>query len=265
MKKTRVFLSDPQVLFREGIHFVLSGEEDFEVIGETTGNEEAIAFIEANPPHIAILSLHDARLDGIEATRRIRRNLPSVAVILTMDKTEGELLLAAIRSGASACLARDADPEHLLDTIRAIAKGGSPSAEELLQPGLASIVLNEFNNVAALNEQLDNLLASLSLKETQVLSGIAASDDIKQIARRLETDEEAVRNSLKAVLTKLMANDQARSVLEAARKKLPAKAKSPSTKGARGSDYVTRDEFRDFQETLMAGLRSVIGDQPLKS
>jgi DNA-binding NarL/FixJ family response regulator len=55
MEKVKVFLSDPQILFREGIHFILSGEEDFEVTGETTSNEEAFTLIEANPPNIAVL------------------------------------------------------------------------------------------------------------------------------------------------------------------------------------------------------------------
>jgi DNA-binding NarL/FixJ family response regulator len=264
MKKTRVFLSDPQILFREGIHFVLSGEEDFEVIGETTSNEEAIAYIEANPAHVAILSLRDPSLDGLEATRRIRRNLPSVAVVLTMDKTEGRQVLDAIRSGASACLARDADPDHLLDIIRTIARGGSPAGEELLRPEMAQIVLSEFSCVEALNKDLDNLLSSLSPKETQVLSDIAAGQDISQVARRLETDEESVRNSLMIVIAKLMANDQARTVLEAARN-LSANGKNRAVKASQRSEYVTRAEFKDFQETLMAGLRSVIGDQPLKS
>ncbi len=263
MKKTRVFLSDPQVLFREGIHFVLSGEEDLEVIGETTSNGEAINFIESNPPHVAILSLHDVNLDGIKATRHIRRNLPSVTVVLTMDKAEGKQILAAIRSGASACLARDADPEKLMDVIRTIARGGSPAAEELLQPGLASIVLNEFKGIATLNEQLDNLLADLSPKETQILTGIISGEDIGQIAAGLDTTEESVRNSLKVVIAKLMANDQARSVLEAAKKGLPAKSKNRAGKAKQRADYVTRAEFKDFQKTLMAGLKSVIGDQPL--
>lgn len=263
MKKTRVFLSDPQVLFREGIHFVLSGEEDLEVIGETTSNEEAINFIESNPPHVAILSLHDVNLDGMKATRHIRRNLPSVTVVLTMDKAEEKHLLAAIRSGASACLARDADPEKLMDVIRTIARGGSPAAEELLQPGLASIVLNEFKGIATLNEQLDNLLADLSPKETQILTGIISGENIGQIAAGLDTNEESVRNSLKVVIAKLMANDQARSVLEAARKSLPAKGKNRAGKAKQRADYVTRAEFKDFQKTLMAGLKSVIGDQPL--
>jgi DNA-binding NarL/FixJ family response regulator len=59
MEKAKVFLSDPQVLFREGIHFILSGEDDFEVVGETTSNEDALTHIMANPPNIAVLSMHN--------------------------------------------------------------------------------------------------------------------------------------------------------------------------------------------------------------
>ncbi len=229
MEKTRVFLSDPQVLFREGIHFVLSGEEDFEVIGETIDNGEAISLIQMNPPHVAILPLADGRLDGAEAARRIRRNLPSVAVVLTVDNREPQKLLAAIRSGASACLVKDAGPEHLLDIVREVAQGGLPAVDELLLPGLASLVLTEFEGLAALNERLDNLLASLSPRETQVLKGVAAGNSPAEIASRLEVSENAVRHSLKTVLTKVVANDQAMSVLEAARKSLPVTGIGPAS------------------------------------
>ncbi|MGD0781159.1 MAG: response regulator, partial [Dehalococcoidales bacterium] len=102
MEKIKVFLADPQVLFREGIHFILSGEEDFEVTGETTGNEEALSLIETNPPHIAILSMHDAKTNGAAVTSHIRRNMPSVFVILIMDKKEPDIVFSAVKSGASA-------------------------------------------------------------------------------------------------------------------------------------------------------------------
>ncbi|MDD5339473.1 MAG: response regulator, partial [Dehalococcoidales bacterium] len=69
MIKTKVFLAEPQVLFREGIHFILSGEEDVDVIGETTSNEEALSLIESNPPDVAILNYDDPKLNGIEITK----------------------------------------------------------------------------------------------------------------------------------------------------------------------------------------------------
>ena len=118
MEKVKVFLADWQVLFREGIHFTLSGEEDIEVIGETTDNEEALNFIEANLPRVAVLNTDRGKPSGIEVTRRIKQNLPSVAVILIMDSDNEEQLFLAMKSGASACLTKEVDPEEIVKTIR---------------------------------------------------------------------------------------------------------------------------------------------------
>ena len=92
MEKVSVFLSDWQVLFREGIHFTLSGEEDMDVIGETTTNEEALVFIEKNPPRIAIVNANHSEFTGIQLTSRIQQNLPAVSAILIMDSDNEEWL-----------------------------------------------------------------------------------------------------------------------------------------------------------------------------
>ena len=76
MEKVSVVLADWQVLFREGIHFTLSGEEDIEVIGEVTNSGEALNFIEANPPRVAILNADRGEPSGIDVTGRIKQNLP---------------------------------------------------------------------------------------------------------------------------------------------------------------------------------------------
>jgi DNA-binding NarL/FixJ family response regulator len=260
MEKTKVFLSDPQVLFREGIHFILSGEEDFEVTGETTSNEEAFAHIEANPPNIAILSIIDGKLNGPEVTRRIKRNLPAVSVILTMDKSDEEQLFAAMKSGASACLTKDTDPELLLDTIRVVIQGSQPIIEDLLIPGVASKVLTEFGDLADLNEQLDNLLASLAPKEIEILNSIAAGNGIEQITAKLDINEETIRRNLRMILNKLVANDQARAVIEAAQRSLPSIISSAARRIGPSADYVTKAEFNDFKESLMERLKTFIGE-----
>jgi len=260
MEKVKVFLSDPQVLFREGIHFILSGEDDFEVTGETTSNEEGFSLIEANPPNIAILSMQDPKANGPEITRRIKRNLPLVSVILTIDKKEPERIFAAVKSGASACLTKDTEPEQLLDTIRVVAQGNYPIMEELLTPLLASMVLTEFEDLAALNEQFDNLLANLAPKETQILTSIAADNTIAQITAKLEINEEAVRRTLRIILNKLVSNDQARTVIEAAQRSLPSIIRGSMKKDGKLVEYVTKAEFNDFKEHLMERLKSFIGE-----
>jgi len=257
MGKVKVFLSDPQVLFREGIHFILSGEDDFEVIGETTGNQEAVSLIEANPPNIAILSTHDTKSNGYDITRRIRRNLPSVYVILIMDKKETDNIFLAIKSGVSACLTKDTEPEHLLDIIRVVAQGHLPIMDELLTPALASMVIAEFEDLAALNEHFDNLLANLAPKEIQILNCIAAGNNIEQIAAKLDINEEAIRCNITLIINKLVSNDQIRTVIEAAQRNLPSIIRS-GKRDAKNGDYVTRTEFNEFKAHLMERFKSLI-------
>jgi len=260
MEKVKVFLSDPQVLFREGIHFILSGEEDFEVIGETTSNQEAFSLIETNPPNIAILSMQDAKATGAEITRRIKRNFPSLLVILTLDKKEEEHLFAAMKCGASACITKDTDPEFLLDMIRVVAQGSYPIMEELLLPGLARMVLAEFEDLAALNEQLDNLLAGLAPKELQVLTTIADGNTIEQVAAKLDVNEETIRRNLRLVLSKLISNEQARAVIEATQRSLPTIIRGSGKRTGSEPEYITRAEFNEFKDNLTERLKSFIGE-----
>jgi len=260
MEKIKVFLSDPQVLFREGIHFTLSGEEDFEVTGESTSNEDAFAHIEASPPNIAILSMKDSKLDGTEVTRRIKRHITSVSVILIMDRDDEEQLFAAMKSGASACLTKDMDPQYLLELIRIIVQGKQPITEALLMPGLASRALIEFEDLATLTEQLNNVLARLSAKETEVLSAITTGNGIEQVATQLNANEETVRRHLSLVLNKLVTNDQTRAAIEAAQRSLPSLISTKLVPGKSEAEYVTRDEFTEFKDSLMHRLKSFIGE-----
>ena len=260
MEKVKVFLSDPQVLFREGIHFILSGEEDFEVIGEATSNEEAFTLIEANPPNIAILSMQNGKFDGPEITRRIKRSLPSVSVILTMDKSDEEQLFLAMKSGTSAYLTKDTDPEYLLDIIRVVAQGSHPIIEALLLPGLASRALIEFEDLVTLSEQLDNLLARLAPKETEILGSIAAGNGIEQVAANLNINEETIRRNLRLILNKLVANDQSRVLIEAAQRSLPSIMRGSVKMGGPSVEYVTKVEFNEFKDSLMERLKSFIGE-----
>jgi two-component system response regulator DevR len=259
MEKTKIFLSYPQVVFREGIHFILSGEDDFEVTGETTNNEQAIAFIEGKPPDIAVLSMENGKYTGPEITRRIKRSLSSVSVILVMERSDEEMLFSAMKSGASACLTKDSDPEYLLDVIRVVAQGSHPIIEELLVPGLASRVLTEFEDLAALSAQLDNMLARLAPSETDILKSIAAGNGIEQVAAELGTNEENIRRNLRLILNKLVVNDQSRALIEAAQRSMPLIIGGVSKTGEAAKEYVTKAEFNKFKESLDQRLKIFTG------
>ncbi|MCL0094494.1 response regulator transcription factor [Dehalococcoidales bacterium] len=253
MEKIKVFLADWQVLFREGIHFTLSGEEDIEVIGEVTKNEEALTFIETNPPQVAILNADHSQPTGIEITRRLRQDLPSVSMILFMDSDSDELILSAMKCGASACLTKDINPEELVNTIREVAQGAYPISEALLRPRLASLVLDEFTTFSLMSEQVNNLLARLIPSEAEILRRIAERSSIEQVSQTLGTSELAIRRQLDLIRRKLVANEHNREVIEAAQSNilLTIIRQGLTTRQAGKPEYVTRDEFTAFKQSLV--------------
>jgi two-component system NarL family response regulator len=262
MEKIKVILSHPQVIFREGIHFVLSGEEDFEVAGETTGNREAFELIEANPPDIAILSQNDDKVSVAEMTRRIKRNFPSVSVILIPDKNDSEQIFTSLTSGVSAYLTPDTEPERLVAVIRDVAQGRLPVVEALLTPALAARTLADFQDLATLNERMGITMAQLSRKEAEILNCIVSGSGIGQVVAKLNLTEEVIRGHLRVILQKLVANDRARAVISEAQRTLPSLIPGVFKGKGEPSEYLTKAEFSEFKDSLMAGFKSLVSGKP---
>ena len=259
MDKISVFLANWQVLFREGIHFTLSGEEDMEVIGEDTVNEQALTFIETNPPQVAILNADHDKLSGIEATRLIKQNLPEVSVILIMDSENEEQLFATMKSGASACLTKDVDPEVVVNTIRQVAQGSQPISEFILRPEIASRVLDEFEVFSSMGKQVGNLMAHLTPRETEILRHIADGSSKEQAAGTLGISEGVIGRKLHSILYKLVANDHKQMLLEAAQSGLASMSRISFTSKP-GVEYITKEEFAAFKESLKERFKSLSGE-----
>ena len=259
MEKVSVFLADWQVLFREGIHFTLSGEEDMEVIGEETENEPALAFVETNTPQVAILNADHDKLSGVEATRRIKQNLPEVSVILIMDSDNEEQLFDAMKSGANACLSKDVDPEVVVNTVREVVQGSQPICEALLRPEIASRVLAEFEAFSSIGEQVGKLLAHLTPRETEILRHFAEGDSKEQLAGTLGISEGVISHRLEAIRHKMVTNDQKLMLIEVTQSGLPAISRVRFT-GKPAAEYITKEEFEAFKESLRERFKSLIGE-----
>ncbi len=263
MEKISVFLSDWQVLFREGIHFVLSGEEEFDITGEATNNAEALSAVEKNPPRVAIFNADRDKPSGIEITRRIKQNLSEVAIILIMDNYNDEQLFQAMKSGASACLTKDVNPDELLDTIRKVVRGEHTISGSLLIPEVASRIIDEFEASSIISEEVGQLLAHLLSDEAEILRLIAGGSLIEEIAKKLNLKEADVRHHLDLILGKLVTNERSRELIEAAQSNLPSLLSriSGTGKASRASaQYVTKDEFKNFKEELIERIKSLFGE-----
>ena len=256
MGKLKVFLADWQVLFREGVHFTLCGEEDMEVVGEGTSSEEALNFVESNSPDVAILSMKNGRRSGAAATRCIKRNTPSVSVILVTDINDEEHLFSALKCGAHAYLTKDIDPVDLVSIIRRVGEGSHPISEALLMPGIASQVINDFEFFASIDEPVNCLFARLSSIEADILYRIAKGSSIEQIVGNLGVTKESMDYHFGLILSKLVANDHSREIIEAAQRGLPS---IPSVVGP-PVEYITRAEFGVFKENLGERLKSLVSE-----
>lgn len=151
-------------------------------------------------------------------------------------------------------MTKDSEPENLLNMLRVITQGSLPIMEELLNPAIASLVLAEFEEMTAINEQFDNLLANLTPKETQILNAIAASGKIDQIVAKLDMNEDAIRHNIRLILNKLVANEQALNIFDIAQRNLPSIIRSGRGIGKVG-EFVTKAEFNEFKDHLMERLK----------
>ena len=162
-----------------------------DVIGEGTDNETALDSIETHLPDVVVLNADYHEGGGIKLATHISQGTPGAAVVLIIDSDDEEQLLAALKSGAGACLTEDASPDDLVDTVRKVGEGINPIIEVLLRPGIALRVIDEFEAILATGEPMSAFLAYLAPGEFELLRKIAGSGLAKSVIQTLDVSESA--------------------------------------------------------------------------
>jgi DNA-binding NarL/FixJ family response regulator len=204
----RVFLLDDHELVRRGLHDLLSGEPDIEVVGEAGLAAEALRRIPALLPDVAIL---DARLPdghGVDVCRDLRSTYPDVACLMFTSYDDDEALLAAIMAGASGYVLKQIRGTDFVDAVRRVAAGQS-----LLDPAVTRTVLAR---VRQTEHRSDDPLAALTDQERRVLELIAEGLTNRQIGERLYLAEKTVKKYVSSLLAKLGLQRRAQAVAYAA-------------------------------------------------
>jgi two-component system response regulator DevR len=204
----RVFLLDDHELVRRGLHDLLSGEPDIEVVGEAGLAAEALRRIPALLPDVAIL---DARLPdghGVDVCRDIRSSYPDIACLMFTSYDDDEALLAAIMAGASGYVLKQIRGTDFVDAVRRVAAGQS-----LLDPAVTRTVLAR---VRQTEHREDDPLAALTDQERKVLELIAEGLTNRQIGERLFLAEKTVKKYVSSLLAKLGLQRRAQAVAYAA-------------------------------------------------
>jgi DNA-binding NarL/FixJ family response regulator len=200
---TRVLIADDHPLFREGLRAALSALDGVEVVGEAVNGVDAVTQAALLQPDVVVMDLHMPELSGVEACRRLRRELPQTAVLmLTMVEGDGSVA-AALRAGAHGYLLKGADRAEIARALEVVGHGGVylPAALAARVPQLLGYQGPE-----------PQPFPQLTPREREVLVLVAAGLSNSAIASRLYLSPKTVRNLLSNVLAKVHARDREHAI-----------------------------------------------------
>jgi DNA-binding NarL/FixJ family response regulator len=203
----RVLVVDDQTLMRSGLVGMLAVHDDLDVVGEAADGLEAVQRAAVLRPDVVVMDIRMPRLDGIEATRRLRAapDGPRVLVLTTFDLDE--YVWQALRAGAGGFLLKDAPPERLAEAVRTVAAG-----EPLLAPSVTRRLVERYVGGPAADSAA-RLLADLTPREREVLDLVVEGLSNAEVGRRLHLSEATVKTHVTRVLAKLGVRDRVQAVV----------------------------------------------------
>ncbi len=225
----RVLLVDDQQLVRSGFALILSVEDDLRVVGQAADGAQALALARELRPDVILMDVQMPVMDGIAATAQIvAEHLGKVVILTTFDRDD--YLFDALRAGASGFLLKNADPEHLVEAVRAVAHGHALLAPEVTRRVIARMVgeaahpgVGTIGTGApprerpgpAVAPREDPRRARLTERELEVLRLVARGRSNAEIARELYLGEATVKTHVSNCLAKLGVRDRVQAVVAA--------------------------------------------------
>ncbi|HET9014669.1 MAG TPA: response regulator transcription factor [Thermomicrobiaceae bacterium] len=218
MNLVGILIVDDHPLFRRGIRWSLEDERDFQVVGEASDAQEAIRMSDAVAADVVLLDLNLPGMSGLELCRVLKRRHPQAAIVVLTMHEDDEQLFNAIRVGASAYCTKDIDPTDLVTIIRRVSRGEYLINENVLsRPFVASRVLDQFRELAQIDEVSSSVFSPLTPREVEILDCVAHGNSNKEIARLLSISDQTVKNHITSILRKLAVNDRTQAVIYALR------------------------------------------------
>ncbi len=196
MGKIRILIVDDHGIVRAGVRSLLEGQPDIEVVGEAAGGEEAIEKAIRFRPELVLMDIAMPGMNGIEATRRVKKELPDVSVLVLSMHDDEEFFFPVLRAGASGYILKEAEPRELLYAIDTVNQGNV-----FLSPAVATALLENFVTVTP--EHVEESYGTLTRREKEVLRLAASGQTNREIAEALFLSIRTVEKYRQAVMHKL--------------------------------------------------------------
>lgn len=212
--KTTVLIADDHAIVREGIRSLLETTDDFEVVGEASDGQQAVALTLARAPAMIILDLMMPGSSGASVIATLTRECPGSRIVVLSSTEDDDLAFSAIEAGAHSFLVKTMLGDELIDTLRRVARG-----EAVIHPKIARRVLTVVRRV---NTPQVDPFEPLSDRERAVLQELAKGRSNNRIAETLHISEKTVKTHVSSVLAKLQLSDRTEAVAFAWREGLMA-------------------------------------------
>ena len=210
MSKIKVLLVDDHAIMRDGISALLNLQDDIEIVGEASEGKEAIDKARELVPDVVIMDISMPEMDGLEATRRIKKKNPSVKVLVLTQHDNREYILSTIKSGSDGYLPKRALGSELVAAIRAIHQGHS-----FLYPAATGALIEDYRRQVE-KEPYD----SLTEREREIFRLIADGHTSREIADALFIAMKTVHNHRAKIMLKLDIHNRSELIKYAIRKGL---------------------------------------------
>jgi DNA-binding NarL/FixJ family response regulator len=203
----RVLVADDHPIFRDGLAMLLTSVDGIEVVGAAADGVAAVAEATRLLPDVVVMDVQMPKLNGVEATRRLAAEAPSVGIlVLTMSEDDGTVF-AAVRAGARGYLVKGAEQEEIVRAITTVASGGAVFGAALAQR------IAEFFTAGPTPPT--DAFPQLTAREREILDLLAAGRCNQQIASTLFLSPKTVRNNVSNVFAKLQVADRAEAIVRA--------------------------------------------------
>src|SRR4030043_912381 len=211
MDKTRILVVDDHAVLRDGIRALLDLQDDIEVIGEASEGKEAIEKAQELLPDVVIMDIAMPGMDGLEATRRIKKKNPKMKILVLTQHDNKEYILSVIKAGASGYVPKRALGSELVSAIRAVKEGDS-----FLYPSAAAALIEDYLQQTRDEGPYDQLTA----REREIFKLIAEGHISREIADMLFLSLRTVQGHRLKIMEKLNLHNRTELIKYAMRKGL---------------------------------------------
>lgn len=212
MERLRILLADDHTIVRQGLRKVLEERSEWEVVAEAADGREAVRLAEQYRPDVAILDVAMPLLNGIEATRQIKRRLPDTRVLVLSMHADEAYVTQILQAGATGYLLKDSADVDLLQAVEEAANGRS-----FFSPAIARAMLEDYRRQAT-DKGTGNRYDLLSEREREIFQLIAEAKTNKEIAALLSVSPSTVETHRAHIMEKLDVHSAAEIVLYAVRR-----------------------------------------------